>query len=103
MGPHYEDIMGDSVKSLAEVEVDNIHCSPLIYSAGHPIIEGHQIGQAWFPLGESMLTTPDNLFFLHLFRDDIQNELFHHLSRDGGAFSVWGWEGCPIGGDEARP
>jgi len=46
MGPHYEDIMGDSVKSLAEVEVDNIHCSPLIYSAGHPIIEGHQIGQA---------------------------------------------------------
>jgi len=30
-----------------------------------------------------MLTTPDNLF-LHLLRDDIQNELFDHLSRDGG-------------------
>ena len=31
-----------------------------------------------------MLTAPDNLFFLHLLRDDVQNELFHHLSRDGG-------------------
>jgi len=30
-----------------------------------------------------MLTTPDNLLFLHLLRDDIQNELLHHLSRDG--------------------
>ena len=38
--------MGDSVKSLAEVEVDNIHCSPLIYLASHAIIEGYQIGQA---------------------------------------------------------
>jgi len=26
-----------------------------------------------------MLTTPDNLVFLHLLSDDIQNELFHHL------------------------
>jgi len=31
-----------------------------------------------------MLTTPDHLLFLHLLRDDIQNELFHHLSRGGG-------------------
>ena len=37
--------MGDSVKSLAEVEVDNIHCSPLIYPAGHAIVESYQIGQ----------------------------------------------------------
>jgi len=43
-----------------------------------------KIGQAFFPLGESMLTTPDNLLVLHLLRDDICNELFHHLSRDGG-------------------
>ena len=28
-----------------------------------------------------MLT--DNLLFLHLLRDDIQKEIFHHLSRDG--------------------
>jgi len=32
---------------------------------------------------ESMLTTPGNLF-LHLLDDDLQNELFHHLSWDGG-------------------
>jgi len=47
-------------------------------------MEGYQIGQAWFPLGESVLTAPDNLLFLHLLDDDIHNELFHKLSRDGG-------------------
>jgi len=31
-----------------------------------------------------MPIAPDNLLFLHLLRDDIQNELFHHLSQDGG-------------------
>ena len=31
-----------------------------------------------------MLTTPDNLLFLLFLNDNIQNELFHHLSRDGG-------------------
>ena len=35
--------MGDSVESLAEVEVDNIHCSPLIYPASHAIVEGYQM------------------------------------------------------------
>ena len=75
--------MGDHVESLAEVEIDNIHCSPLIYPASHVIAESYQIGQAWFPLGESMLTTPYNLLFLHLLDDDLQDELLHHLSRDG--------------------
>jgi len=37
--------MGDSVKRLSEVEVGNIHCSPLMYPASHAIIEGCQIGQ----------------------------------------------------------
>ena len=30
-----------------------------------------------------MLTTPDNLLFLHLLDDDLQDKLLHHLSRDG--------------------
>jgi len=30
-----------------------------------------------------MLTTPDNLLFLHLLDDDLQDELLHHLSQDG--------------------
>jgi len=38
------DVMGGNVKSLAEVMVDNIHCSPLIYPAGQDIIEGCQVG-----------------------------------------------------------
>jgi len=41
--------MGDSVESLAEVEVDNIQCSPLMYSASHAIVESYQIGQARLP------------------------------------------------------
>ena len=31
-----------------------------------------------------MLTTPDNLLFLHLLHDGLQDKLLHHLSRDGG-------------------
>jgi len=46
--------MGDSVESLAEVEVDNIHGSPLIYPDSHAIVASYQIGQAWFPLGDSL-------------------------------------------------
>lgn len=45
--------------------------------------EGYQIGQAWFPLGEFVLGTPDDHFFYRL-GDDLQNDLFHHLARDGG-------------------
>jgi len=30
-----------------------------------------------------MLTTPDNLLFLHLLDDDLQDKLLHHFSRDG--------------------
>ena len=38
--------MGDSVKILSEVEVDNVHGSPLIYLASHAIADIYQIGQA---------------------------------------------------------
>ena len=78
-------LWGDRVESLAEVKVDNIHCSSFIYPASHAIVESYQIGQAWFPLGESVLTTPNNLLFLHLLDDDdLQDKLLHHLSQDGG-------------------
>lgn len=79
----YQDATGDRIKSLAEIKVDNIHCFPLIYSASHSITADYQTGQALFPLGESMLTTTDNLLLFHMLRDDMQDELFH-LSRDGG-------------------
>ena len=35
--------MGDSVKSLDEIEVDNIRCSPLVYPVSQAIIEGYEI------------------------------------------------------------
>jgi len=60
------------------------HISPLNHPAGHDITEGHQIGQAWFPFAEPMLTTANNLLLFHLLGNDIQNKLFHHLPRDGG-------------------
>jgi len=46
----YEDDMGDSVKSLAEVKVYNIHSSPLVYPAVDDVREGYETDQAWFPL-----------------------------------------------------
>lgn len=54
----HKDITGDSLKSLAEVKVLSMCCSFLIYPANHNTAEGYQIGQAPFPLGESMLATP---------------------------------------------
>jgi len=39
-------VMGDSVKSLAQAKVENIHCSCLIYPASYATTEGYQIGQA---------------------------------------------------------
>lgn len=35
-------------------------------------------------LGESMLATPNNTFFLHIHHDDMQVEPFRHLPRDRG-------------------
>ena len=61
----YEDLLGDSVKGPAEVQVDNIHCSPLVYQASHFIVEVYQVGQARIPFGEAMLTTPDKFLLLN--------------------------------------
>lgn len=55
-----------SVKGLPEVQVDNPHCPPLIYEASHFILEAYQVGQAWVPLGESMLIAPDDFLVLHV-------------------------------------
>ena len=55
-----------------------------MYPASQAMKESHQIGQAWLPLDESILTTPDYLLFFHLLDDDFQNELLHHLSQNWG-------------------
>jgi len=40
---HYIDVVGDVVKSLVEVQANNILCSPLIYLASDDIKESHQV------------------------------------------------------------
>ena len=65
--------MGDSVKSLTEVKADNIHYSALIYQAYNFIVEGYQAGQAWLPLGEAMMTPPNNLLVLYMPGNDSQD------------------------------
>lgn len=79
----YVDVSGDNVKNLPEGGVDTMHWSLLIYPASHSIAEGKLTGRAGLPLGQSVLTTPDNLL-LHVLSDDNQDELFHHLSVDRG-------------------
>ncbi|RMC21926.1 hypothetical protein DUI87_02797 [Hirundo rustica rustica] len=37
--------VGDSVKSLAEVQIDNIHSPSCIHQVGHLVIKGDQVGQ----------------------------------------------------------
>jgi len=46
-----ENVRGDSIKIIAEVKVDNIYCSLLIYPVSLDIIDSYQNGQAWFTLG----------------------------------------------------
>lgn len=76
--------MGDIVKGLTEVQEDNTHCSSLIHQSGHFIIEVYQVGQAWFPHGESMLANPDGSLLLHMPRNGFLDYLSHYFPRDQG-------------------
>lgn len=59
-----ENIKGDNVKSLPEVEVSNIHCFPLIHQAILLITESYQIDLTLtFPL-LSVLSSPNYLLVL---------------------------------------
>lgn len=50
--------MGDYIKGLAAVKVNDIHCSPL-HRANHLTTEGNQVGWAQFTLANSMLALPN--------------------------------------------
>jgi len=43
-----KDVVQDSVKHFAQIQVNYISCSSLIHQLSNPLIEGHQIYQAWF-------------------------------------------------------
>jgi len=61
-----EDGVGNSVKGLTKVQVDDIHSLSLIHQAGHLVIEGDQVGQAGCAFHEPMLAGPDPLAVLHM-------------------------------------
>jgi len=48
----------------------------------HLIVESIQVGQAWFPLHKSLLTSLSNLLVINMFTNVFQRYLFHHLPRD---------------------
>lgn len=54
-----EDVVGDCVKGLTEVQINDI-CSP---SPVHPITGVHWVGQAGLALGEALLAVSNHLIF----------------------------------------
>lgn len=46
----YKNIVGDSVKDLFKVEVNDIYCSALFHKSSHGVREGSQDGHIWFAL-----------------------------------------------------
>lgn len=70
----YEDLTGDGVKTLTEVQVDNSHCFPLIYLVSHFIVEAYNVGQVCFPTGESMLASLDGFLVFHVLGSGFQDQ-----------------------------
>lgn len=73
--------MGNSTESLTAVEINNIHSSPVIHQTSLLIIEGYYVGQAWFPLHKSTLTTPNHFRVLHIIGNGFQDYLLHRFPK----------------------
>ena len=76
--------MGNHVKGLTKVQVDDIHSLSFILQLGHVVIEGDQVGQAGPAFDEPMSAGPDPLDVLHMPGEHTQDELFHNLPRHRG-------------------
>uniref|UniRef100_A0A663DJS2 Zinc finger matrin-type 1 n=1 Tax=Aquila chrysaetos chrysaetos TaxID=223781 RepID=A0A663DJS2_AQUCH len=61
-----KDVVRDSAKSFAQVQVADVHCSSLIHQRCHPVRGGHQICQARFALSEAMLAVTSHLLIFHV-------------------------------------
>jgi len=72
--------VGNSVKSLTKVLVDDIHSLSLVHWVGHLVIEGDQIGQAGRAFLETMLAGTDPMVVLHTPGERTQDELLHNLA-----------------------
>ncbi|RMB97483.1 hypothetical protein DUI87_25964 [Hirundo rustica rustica] len=51
--------VGDSVKGLAEIQIDNIHSPSCIHQVGHLVIKGDQLPVIWNPTSEPGLMVDD--------------------------------------------
>ena len=60
------DVLWDHVKGLTQVQVDDICCPSFVHRCCHPIIEGHQIGQARSALGGVILAVLDYFHISHV-------------------------------------
>ena len=58
--------MQDIVKCFAEDHVDDICLSSLIHQRSNPIVEDHQVCQAWFALSEAMFAVINHLLIFHV-------------------------------------
>lgn len=61
----YEDVVGDTERSLAKIEKNKIHCFFFIRQANHLIVEVYQFGEEQIACIKSVLTTPACLLVLN--------------------------------------
>ena len=61
-----KDVVWDSVKCFAQVQLDNVSYSSLIDQNSNPVVEGHQICQAQFAPSETMLAVTNHLLIFHV-------------------------------------
>lgn len=72
--------MGNHIKSLGDIQVDNVHCKPYISQTGSFVVRGNQVCQAKFVLGQSVLAFPND--GLHLTCNSTQENFFHRFPRE---------------------
>jgi len=58
--------VGDHVKGRTEVQIDDIHSSPLVHPCSHSITAGHYVAQAGLTPGEAMLAVSNHLPVFHM-------------------------------------
>lgn len=75
--PEYNYTVEDGVKSLAEVQVNDMHCCALIHRSHHSIVEGNQVYHACFTFGKFTLNVPNHVLLLHVPRNMFQKNSLH--------------------------
>lgn len=58
--------MRDNTESIANGQINDIHCSPIFHKGRHSTVEGCQVDQEYFPLYKSVLTAYIHLLALNV-------------------------------------